>query len=333
VAPEAIRWAIRLSQTTAGFCNQCLGYCLQNMERGLKQRRQDVPPTQWGFVDVWKLRQGMPFKTNLSAASLRRALAHQQNEYRQALPKLEEFERAFHTGEAKLRVIFQVGEGPAIGEQAESWSQKLRRMARCLDIKPNELANRMIAAGIVALEREDSDYEPDFIVEYRQKVVIPKIEQFENEQKLAEHFNAYSGVPQELENDGWAFMRLIEVTNLHYRDLVDGFMERKTMEEGFSRISRDKTLSQTYVDKLKELYASPSYQDWSEPHPLRNKRLKKEIIDAWVDDWHKTDRAKPSEHNLVAEIISQLTVLSDAELRVIQHEIALALSLRSGKGE
>jgi hypothetical protein len=67
--------------------------------------------------------------------------------------------------------------------------------------------------------------------------------------------------------------------------------------------------------------------------PLRNKRLKKEIIDAWVDDWHKTNRAKPSEHNLVAEIISRLTVLSDAGLRVIQHEIALALSLRSGKGE
>jgi hypothetical protein len=108
-------------------------------------------------------------------------------------------------------------------------------------------------------------------------------------------------------------------------------MERKTMEEAFSRISRDKTLSQTYVDKLKELYASPSYQDWTEPHPLRNKRLKKEIIDAWVDDWHKTNRAKPSEHNLVAEIISRLTVLSDAGLRVIQHEIAL--SLRSGKGE
>jgi hypothetical protein len=28
-------------------------------------------------------------------------------------------------------------------------------------------------------------------------------------------------------------MRLIEVTNLHYRDLVDGYMERKTMEEAF----------------------------------------------------------------------------------------------------
>jgi hypothetical protein len=220
-----------------------------------------------------------------------------------------------------------------MGEQAERRSQKLRRTARCFDIKPNELANRMIAAGIVALEREDSHYEPDFVAEYRQKFVIPKIEQFENEQKLAEHFNAYSGVPQELENDGWAFMRLIEVTNLHYRDLVDGFLERKTMDEVFSRISRDKTLSQTYLDKLKELYTSPSYQDWREPHPLRNKRLKKEVIDAWVDDWHKTNRAKPSEHNLVAEIISQLTVLSDAGLRAIQHEIALVLSLRSGKGE
>jgi hypothetical protein len=53
----------------------------------------------------------------------------------------------------------------------------------------------MIAAGIVALEREDSHYEPDFVAECRRKFVIPKIEQFEN----AEHFNAYSGVPQELE--------------------------------------------------------------------------------------------------------------------------------------
>jgi hypothetical protein len=51
LAPDAIRWAIGLSETTIGFCNKCLGYCLQNMERGLKQGR-DVPPTQWGFVDV-----------------------------------------------------------------------------------------------------------------------------------------------------------------------------------------------------------------------------------------------------------------------------------------
>jgi hypothetical protein len=333
VAPEAIRWAIRLSQTTAGFCNQCLGYCLQNMERGLKQRRQDVRPTQWDFVDVWKLRQGTPSKTNLSAAGLRRALAHQQNAYRQALSKLEEFERAFHAGEANLRVFFQVWEGFEMGEQAERWSEKLRRAARCLSIKPNELANRMIAAGIVALEREDPGFEPDFVVEYRQKFVSPKIEQFENEEKLAAHFNAYSDVPQELENDDCAFMRLIEVTNLHYRDLVGGFMERRTMEEVFSKISRDRTLSQTYLDRLKELYASPSYEDWSEPHPLRNKRLKKEIIDAWVADWQKTNRAKPSERYLVAEIISQLAVLSEAGLRAIQREIALALSLRFRKGE
>jgi hypothetical protein len=102
----------------------------------LKQRRQDVPPTQWGFVDVWKLRQGMPFKTNLSAASLRCALAHQQNGYRQALPKLEEFARAFHAGKANLRVIFQVWEGPEMGEQAERRSQKLQRTARCFDTSP-----------------------------------------------------------------------------------------------------------------------------------------------------------------------------------------------------
>ena len=79
------------------------------------------------------------------------------------------------------------------------------------------------------LEREDSDYEPDFVKEYRQKVVIPKIEQFQSEQKLAESFNAYSDVPQELEKDGWAFMGLIEVTNLHYRELLDGLREGKAL--------------------------------------------------------------------------------------------------------
>jgi hypothetical protein len=35
LAPDAIRWAIRLSQTTPTFCSQCVGYSLQNMERGL----------------------------------------------------------------------------------------------------------------------------------------------------------------------------------------------------------------------------------------------------------------------------------------------------------
>jgi hypothetical protein len=75
--------------------------------------------------------------------------------------------------------------------------------------KPNKLANRMIAAGILALEREDPDYDPDFVIEYRQKVVIPKIDQYQSEKKLAEAFNPYSNVPKELESDGWAFMGIL----------------------------------------------------------------------------------------------------------------------------
>ena len=161
----------------------------------------------------------------------------------------------------------------------ERWPEKLRRMARYFRVKPNELPNRMIAAGILALEREDPNYEPDFVVEYRQKVVIPKIEQYQSEKKLAESFNPYSDVPKELESDGWAFVGLVEVTNLHYRELVDG-SEGKTVRETFSDISRDTTLSHAYLDKLKSIYNSPAYQGWSESHPLREKKLKKEIIDA-----------------------------------------------------
>jgi hypothetical protein len=66
-------------------------------------------------------------------------------------------------------------------------------------VKPNQLANRMIAAGVLALEREDPDYEPDFVIEYRQEVVIPKIEQYQSEKKLAEAFNPYLDVPTGLE--------------------------------------------------------------------------------------------------------------------------------------
>ena len=128
-----------------------------------------------------------------------------------------------------MRVVFQVQEGPEGSERVERWPEKLRRMARYFGVKPNELANRMIAAGILALEREDPDYEPDFVVEYRQKVVIPKIEQYQSEKKLAEGFNPYSDVPKELESDGWAFMGLIEVTNLHNRELVHGLLEGKSV--------------------------------------------------------------------------------------------------------
>ncbi len=68
LAPDAIRWAIRLSTTTAGFCSNCVGHCLQNMERGLNVFR-DVPPYPWGFVDQWKLRQGKSIESKLSRKS------------------------------------------------------------------------------------------------------------------------------------------------------------------------------------------------------------------------------------------------------------------------
>ena len=327
LAPDAIRWAIRLSTTTAGFCSNCVGHCLQNMERGLNVFR-DVPPYPWGFVDQWKLRQGRSIESKLSRKSLERAMALHHAQYRQAQPKLKEFERAFQAGEANLKVVFQVHEGPEGSDRIERWPEKLRRVAKYFRVKPNELANRMIAAGILALEREDPDDDPDFVIEYRQKVVIPKIEQYQSEKKLAEGFNPYSNVPKELESDGWAFMGLIEVTNLHYRELVDGFLEGKTVDETFAYISRDTTLSHAYLDKLKSIYTSPAYQDWNESHPMREKKLKKEIIDAWVEEWRRMNRSKPSERSVVEEITSQLPGLTDSGLRAIQHEIAVALSVR-----
>ena len=99
--------------------------------------------------------------------------------------------------------------------------EKLWRMARHFGVKPNELANRMIAAR--SSRKRRPDYEPDFVVEYRQKVVVPKIEQYRREE-LAEGFNPYSDVPKELEGDGCAFIGLIEVTNRHNRELVYGLL-------------------------------------------------------------------------------------------------------------
>ena len=270
LAPDAIRWAIRLSQTTPTFCSLCVGYSLQSMERGLNVWR-DAAPRQWDFVNVWKLRRGKTFKTPLGGPTIQRAMALQQGQYRQAKQKLKEFERAFQAGEANLKVVFQVQEGPEGSERVERWPEKLRCMARYFGVKSNELANRMIAAGILALERENPDYEPDFVVEYRQKVVIPKIEQYQSEKKLAEAFNPYSDVPKELESDGWAFVGLIEVTNLHYHELVHGLLEGKSVQETFSDISRDTTLSHAYLDKLKSIYTSAAYQDSIEAHPLVRK--------------------------------------------------------------
>jgi hypothetical protein len=330
LAPEAIRWAIRLSRTTPTFCSLCVGYCLQNMERGLNVWR-DVAPLQWDFANVWKLRQGKTIKTVLGASTIQRAMALQQGQYRQAQQKLKEFERAFEAGEANLRVVFQLQEGPEEGERAERWPEKLRRMARYLGVKPNELANRMIAAGIHALENEDPDYEPDFVVEYRQKVVAPAIEQYQSEKKLAEGFNPYSDVPKELESDGWAFMGLIEETRLHNRELIHGLLEGKSVEETFSEISRDTTLSHAYLDKLKSIYTDPTYQDSIEVHPLREKKLMKQIIDAWVEEWRRTDRSKSTERSIIAEITSLLPQLSEDGLQRVQAEVNTALSAYNRK--
>ena len=101
-------------------------------------------------------------------------------------------------------------------------------------------------------------------------------------------------------------MRLIEVTNLHNRDLIDGFLEKKSVEETFSYISRDSTLSHAYLDRLKSIYTSPIYQDSIGAHPLRRKKLKKEIIDAWVEEWRRMNRFKPTECSIVADITALL---------------------------
>jgi hypothetical protein len=156
--------------------------------------------------------------------------------------------------------------------------------------------------------------------------VIPKIEQYQSEKKLAEAFNPYSDVPKELGSDGWAFMGLIEETNLYNRELVHGLLEGRTVQETFSEISRDTTLSPAYLDKLKKIYTDPIYQDSIETHPLREKKLKKEIVDVWVEEWQRKNRSKPSENTLIAEIISLLPQLSEDGLRRIQAEVNDALA-------
>jgi hypothetical protein len=79
------------------------------------------------------------------------------------------------------------------------------------------------------------------------------------------------------------------------------------VQETFSDISRDTTLSHAYLDKLKSIYTSPAYQDSIESHPLREKKLKKEIIDAWIpamrallgQQWNTALRAKNSCFQLI----------------------------------
>jgi hypothetical protein len=126
-------------------------------------------------------------------------------------------------------------------------------------------------------------------------------------------------------------MGLIEATNLHDRELVGALLDGKAVKEAFAVISQDTMLSRAYLDKLRSIYTRPAYQDWSESHPLREKRLKREIIDAWVEEWRRVNRSKSSESSIVADIISQLPRLSETELRRIQHEIAAAFSARDRK--
>ena len=58
--------------------------------------------------------------------------------------------------------------GPQEGsERIERWP---KRWAHIFTSNLNELGTEGFAAGILALEREDPDYEPDFVVDYRQKV-------------------------------------------------------------------------------------------------------------------------------------------------------------------
>ena len=331
LAPDAIRWAIRLSQTTPTFCS-LLRWLFPAEHGAWTQCVSGCTAPPMGLCEHLEITAGQDVQDAIfPVRAIRRAMALQQGQYRQAQPKLKEFERAFQAGEANLKVVFQVQEGPEGSERVERWPEKLRRMARYFRVKPNELANRMIAAGILALEREDPDYEPDFVVEYRQKVVIPKIEQYQSEKKLAEGFNPYSDVPKELESDGWAFMGLIEVTNLHYRELVDGLLEGKSVQETFSDISRDTTLSHAYLDKLKSIYTSPAYQDSIEAHPLREKKLKKEIIDAWVEEWRRMNLSKPSERSIIADITALLPGLSEDGLRRVQAEVNIALSVHNRK--
>jgi hypothetical protein len=140
-----------------------------------------------------------------------------------------------------------------------------------------------------------------------------------------------SGALRELESDGWAFMGLIEETDLHNRELIHGLLEGKTVQEIFSEISRDTTLSHAYLDKLKGVYTNPIYQDSIEAHPLREKKLKKEIIDAWVEEWRRMNRSKPSERAIIADITALLPGFSEDGLRRVQAEVNNAFSVLSGK--
>ena len=86
------------------------------------------------------------------------------------------------------------------------------------------------------------------------------------------------------------------------------------------------------IDKLKSIYTSPVYRDWSESHPLRSRKLKKEIIDAWVEEWQRMNLAKPTERSIIADITSLRPQLSEDGLRRVQAEVNIALSVRGREG-
>jgi hypothetical protein len=83
--------------------------------------------------------------------------------------------------------------------------------------------------------------------------------------------------------------------------------------------------------RTQEHLCQPAYQDWSEAHPLREKKLKKEIIDAWVEEWRRMNLSKPSESSIIADITSLLPQLSEDGLPKVRAEVNIALSVRDRK--
>ena len=61
------------------------------------------------------------------------------------------------------------------------------------------------------------------------------------------------------------------------------------------------------------------------------KKLKKEIIDAWVGEWRRMNRSKPPERSIIADITCLLPQLSEGGLRKVQAEINIALSVHDRK--
>jgi hypothetical protein len=98
---------------------------------------------------------------------------------------------------------------------------------------------------------------------------------------------------------------------------------RETFSESLARFDTEPCLPR----QAQSIYTSPAYQDWRESHPLRQKKLKKEIIDAWVEGWRRMILSKPTERSIIADIISLLPQLSEDGLRRVQAEMNIALSM------